>query len=283
MTHRCPMPKPERLLHRACLQLSKLSHLLLMVAGLWLGSMMGCSKSPNDSGVLTVYCAASLQKPLIELAGDFEQRYAIDVQLQFGGTSMLVNQANLTNQADVLISADQFSTDQLFRSGECSEYRSVAIQVPVIATTAQAASKVLSRADLFHRDVKLGLGSIEATSIGKATEAGLGSDAEQLFSQAVVSRTTVTALATDLKVGSLDAAIVWDSTAFQFQLDHVVDQQLAACEEVASACVMSKAAHHQMAQQFVSFLADSEHARRVFSEHQFQLPNVSGQQELDSE
>lgn len=77
----------------------------------------------------------------------------------------------------------------------------------MIVTAEHAASKVVSRADLFQDDQKLGLGSIEATGIGKATKAGLGSDADVLFRHAVVTSTTLASRATDLKLSIVTSCL----------------------------------------------------------------------------
>lgn len=272
---------------KSMINLAGLSCLLMRIV--WLASIfvvcampVGCQDSSEESNVLMVFCAASLQQPITELASRFQQQHAVRIQLQFGGTSLLINQSKLTHHADVLISADQFSTDRMVGSGLCSDCRPVVIQTPVIVTTDKASEKVLSRADLFRENVKVGLGSIEATSIGKAAEAGLGKDSADLFRKAAVIRTTVTALATDLKVGSVDAAIVWRSTANQFQLHIVPDNDLLAISEVASACVMSETSDRQSAVDFINFLSNSDDARQVFSELQFRLPELDRQQEMNS-
>ena len=238
---------------------------------------VGCWSTPLDSNVLKVSCAASLQQPITMLAKRFEKLHSIRIQLQFGGTSMLINQAKLANNADVLISADQFSTDQLVLSKQVSEYVPLVIQTPVIVTTKSAAANIHGTADLLRDDVKLGLGDLRATSIGKATKSGLGSDANTFFQHAVVTRTTVTALATDLKVGSLDAAIVWDSTALQFDLNTVQDEKLGRHSEASSACLMSTSIQRKIAKDFLRFVTRSQEAKRVFADLQFQVAPDSKQ------
>ena len=265
--------------------LPKPSGRLIILFCLTVLSSVGCGPpASNGSQRLTVACAASLQKPITELAMRFQKQHAVQIDLQFAGTSTLINQAQLTQKFNVLISADQFSTDQLIASGHASECLPIVVQTPVIATAKMnrdhvtanhAATKVTSKADLFRSDLRVGLGHIEASSIGKATQKGLGDTADQLFKQAAVTRTTVTALATDLQVGSLDAAIIWDSTATQFQLSSVADKELSTAAEIASACVMNQTDQHQMAQNFVRFLANSKEADQVFSDLMFQRPKRS--------
>ncbi|MEP3480035.1 MAG: molybdate ABC transporter substrate-binding protein [Fuerstiella sp.] len=239
----------------------------------------GCWSAPADSSVLKVSCAASLQQPMTMLAKRFEELHSVRIQLQFGGTSMLINQAKLTNTADVLISADQFSTDELVLSKQACECVPVVIQCPVIVTTKSAGAKIRDRMDLLRDDVKLGLGDFQATSIGKATKEGLGSQASRFFQHAVVTRTTVTALATDLKVGSLDAAIVWDSTALQFGLNTIKDPELTLCSEQTSACLMSTSTSQKVAKDFLRFVTSSQDAEQIFSDLQFQTASDSEQQE----
>lgn len=253
-----------------------ISHAVVLMV---LSSSAGCLRPSSDVDVLKVSCAASLQKPVAVLAKRFEKLHAVRIRLQFGGTSMLINQAKLSNNADVLISADQFSTDQLAQLNLASECVPLVIQSPVIVTSKSAASKICHGADLLRDDVRLGLGDVQATSIGKATKAGLGSDADLFFQHAVVTRSTVTALATDLKVGSLDAAIVWDSTAVQFGLNTISDVELGMCTEAASACVMSASTQQNTAKDFVQFLTHSQDAEQVFSDLQFRTASANEYQE----
>ena len=70
--------------------------------------------------------------------------------------------------------------------------------------------------DLARPDVRAALANPEAASIGRVVKATLGERWRQLADKATVMKPTVTEIATDLSLGAVDAAIVWDAIVPQF-------------------------------------------------------------------
>ena len=80
----------------------------------------GCSGSStsDDSQALTVFAAASLQKPFEELARDLEAEHpGLRVTLSFAGSSDLVAQLSEGATADVLATADETIMDKAVAGG----------------------------------------------------------------------------------------------------------------------------------------------------------------------
>ncbi|MBM6544639.1 molybdate ABC transporter substrate-binding protein [Janibacter sp. YIM B02568] len=80
----------------------------------------GCSGSStsDDSQALTVFAAASLQKPFEELARDLEAEHpGLRVTLSFAGSSDLVAQLSEGATADVLATADETTMDKAVAGG----------------------------------------------------------------------------------------------------------------------------------------------------------------------
>lgn len=241
----------------------------LVICILLVSFTLGCSERPRTTAVLQVACAASLQNPVTTLAKQFSEIHGAEVDLQFGGTSMLINQARLGGDFDVLITADQYSTEQILNTGLVSDSYPVALQTPVLAMPEGSHHDIQQLADLLRSEIRIGLGNEGATSIGKATRKALGDFADPLYHKAVVTRASVTALATDLKVGSIDAAIIWDSTARQFDLSFIEDRELSKASEVASACSLADSKNPDLALMFAIYLSKSDEARQVLSECHF--------------
>lgn len=238
-------------------------------------AVSGCSKGSDTIPTLTVFCAASLEEPVRQLAQEFEQQHRMRIDLQFGGTPLLISQASLSGIADVLISADQLSTELLLSSDANATVFPIARQRPVIAISAFDKGHVKNLKDLYSPNTRLGLGGQEATSIGRTSVQALGNLAPPLYAKAEVIRMSVTALATDLQVGSIDAAIIWNTTARQFQLSTIPDPSLSAASEVASAVVFSERQNRPLALAFASFLSKTTTARQTFRKLGFDVAEAA--------
>jgi len=229
----------------------------------------GCQSRPAPT--LVVLVAASL-RPVAETAA---ADYGSGVELRFGGSEELVTQIALTREvapADVFLPADASYLDA------CGPH--AAVSPPL--TTMQAVA--LTRPDrvpeklaaLTAPGVRLGLASPQTAAIGKLTklrltEAGLW---DTVSARLAVTTDTVTQSANGVKLGTLDAAIVWDATARQFAPDLVGTPlpELSGVRAEVRAAVLSGSRRPEAAAAFVAFLA-GDGGRRAFADHGFAPPD----------
>ncbi|MCX6872465.1 MAG: extracellular solute-binding protein [Verrucomicrobia bacterium] len=238
--------------------------LLLAVA---LAAILWLSRGPPAArgGTLTVYCAAGLKQAVEAAAADYQRECGTAVSLQFGGTGTLLSQLRVARRGDLFVAADDGSLADARKSGVIREVLPLARQYPVIAVRKGNPKQIRTLDDLLRADVRVALANPEAASIGRATQAALGARWQALASHAAVMKPTVTELASDLSLGTVDAAILWDSTVGQFAgLGWVEVPELTARVETASVAVLASCTQPVAGLRFARYLAAPEKGGAVF-------------------
>jgi molybdenum ABC transporter molybdate-binding protein len=243
---------------------------LLLAAAL--AALVWFSRRPAAAhgGTLTVFCAAGLKQALEVAAADYQRECGTAVHLQFGGSGTLLSQVRIAKQGDLFIAADDGILALAHEAEVIREVLPLACQHPVIAVRSGNPKRLFSLADLLRSDVRVALANPEAASIGRATQAALGAQWEALASRATVMKPTVTEIASDLSLGTVDAAIVWDSTVGQFAgLECVEVPELKGRVENASAAVLASSTQAAAALRFARYLAAPEKGGAMFQQHGF--------------
>jgi molybdate transport system substrate-binding protein len=176
---------------------------------------------------LVMLVAAGMRNPVEKILQAYEQEYGVRVEVQYGGSNMLLNQlkVNKFEQPDLFLAADAFYTDQAVADGLAAEVLPLARQEPVIAFRTDRSSEIDSWEDLLGDGVRWSLADPEQAAIGRTTRAVLeslprGDDARSnlwasLEDQTIrlgVFKPTVNEVANDIKIGAVDFGIVWSST-----------------------------------------------------------------------
>ena len=239
---------------------------LVLVAALLAAS--GCQSRPAPT--LVVLVAASLRPVAEAVAAD----YGGGIELRFGGSEELVTQIALAREvapADVFLPADASYLDA------CGPHP--AVTAPLTTMRAVALTRPdrvpADLASLTAPGVRLGLASPQTAAIGKLTKLRLAEAGrwEVLNARLAVTTDTVTQSANGVKLGTLDAAIVWDATARQFAPDLVGTPlpELAGVRAEVRAAVLASSRRPEAAAAFLAFLAGAD-GRRAFAAHGFAPP-----------
>jgi molybdate transport system substrate-binding protein len=227
---------------------------------------------PRPAEPLVMLVAAS-QRPVAEqVAADFERDYGIPVELRFGGSEELVTQLKLLRgvaPADVFLPADASYLD------ECGPHP--VVSPPLTAMTAVALTPPdrvpADFAALTAPGVRLGLASPETAAIGKLARRHLTASGRWSAVEArlAVTTDTVTQSANAVKLGALDAAIVWDATARQFAPGLVGTPlpELAGITADVRAAALAGSRRPADAAELLAFLADPAGGGRAFAAHGF--------------
>ena len=219
---------------------------------------------------LTAYCAAGLKKPVEAIAERYRGERGVEVKLQFGGTGTLLANLRAAQQGDLFITADQAGIDDGKKYDLIREVIPLVTQRPVIAVRAGNPKGIKTLADLQRDDVKLALVNPEAAAIGRVVKAKLAAAYEPLAAHATVQKLTVTEIASDLSLGSVDAAIVWDSTVTQFKgIEAVEAPEISTHVEKASVGVLAFSKQSPAALRFARYLAAPEKGGEVFKQNGF--------------
>ncbi len=215
----------------------------LVIAGL-MAFMWGFSKeaarntSGTDASPLVLYCAAGMQAPVSQIAAAYEREFGRRIDIQYGGSGSLLSQVQVARQGDLFLAGDDSYLDTAAAKGLVAE-RMLAVRLTPVLLVAKGNPKgVTGLADLTREGVRVALGAPEAASIGQTTKrlceaAGLWEQIKAAVeTRGGVFKPTVNEVGTDVKLGSVDAGIVWDSVAHLFpELEAV---PLAGAESVAA-------------------------------------------------
>ncbi len=249
-----------------------------LVGGLALFALPLClyaceSRTSAARHAMVVYCAAGLKGAVEAASAQYEQKTGTQIQLQYGGSGQLLSAIEVTRTGDVFIPADESYVRAARERKLIAESAAVARQRPVIAVRAGNPKRIRSIADLSRADVRVALANPETASIGRVTKRILSEAGqwEGIAKNAAVMKPTVSDVANDVQLGTVDAAVVWDATVSQLGgIDAVTTPELSAHTEEVLACVLSSAGTPAEALRFITYLAapalgGSEFAKRGYA------------------
>jgi len=181
----------------------------------------GADSRQVSSQPLVLYCAAGVNPPVAEIVKEYERDLGVTVRVQYGGSGTLLSNLRVAQTGDLYLAADA-SYVQLARAQDLiAETIPLATQRPVIASAKGNPKEIQSAKDLLREDVRVALGNPDAASIGKQTEAalskaGLWESLKRAVQSRGVFKPTVNDVANDVKIGTVDAGVVWDAVARQY-------------------------------------------------------------------
>ncbi len=186
-----------------------------LVVLLFLGRGQGSGAGAAD---LMMYCAAAERLAVEKIAADYQQEYGTSVRLQFGGSNTLLSQIEVARSGDLYLAADESYIEMARKKGLAAEKLPLARMRPVLAVQSGNPKNIRGLQDLLRDDVRAALGNPDQPAIGKRikrllTEAGMWEQVEKHVAATGVFKPTEPEIANDLKLGSVDVGIIWDSTA----------------------------------------------------------------------
>jgi molybdate transport system substrate-binding protein len=221
---------------------------------------------------LVVYCAAGLKRPVEAVARNYETRYGVPVQLQYGGSQTLLSGIEASGRGDLYLAAD----DSYIRIGRdkglLAETIDLARQTLVVAVPQGNPKKIRKLDDLLAEGIRLSFANPEAAAAGKVGRDALqkGGHWEAVRKRIVVFKPTVNDVANDVSVGAVDAGIVWDAVLRQMPgLEEVPLPELAGATSRVAVAVLRATTQPAAALRFARFLAARDAGLPVFGEQGF--------------
>jgi len=182
--------------------------------------------------VIKVYCASAVVDPLNKILDQFNSsklatsKNMVANIVRSGGSGALAGQLSaeaqtgVPNMADVFICADSNRIVQLIDQNVIEDSFPIAAQFPVIAVRYDSdlnLNQINDLQSLLNLEIKLGVGSVSSAIGFETTRVANLKGCEQLLqTRKTAEFENVMSMAQALSLGSIDAAIVWDSTVAQF-------------------------------------------------------------------
>lgn len=214
---------------------------------------------------LVVYCAAALRPALEATAAEYEREAGVRVEFSFGNSEQVLAAA-LTGRGDILLPADDSYVKLAAGRGLVRTTVPLARMRAVVLTRPGNPRRIARFDDLLDPKLKLGQANPDAAAIGKVTRDHLRALGrwDALAANTIAYLGTVTEAANAVKVGSLDAAVVWDAVASNYP-----DLAVVRLPELDGAVgrvelAVLKSAAGPAADRFAAFVRDPDRGGRHF-------------------
>jgi molybdenum ABC transporter molybdate-binding protein len=242
--------------------------LLLLLVGYLIWQARN-KKTGGVSGALLFYCAAGVKPPVEMVAADYEEEYGLDINLQYGGSGTLLSNLRVARKGDLFLAADESYVAIAREQGLVHESIQLAKMKPVIATRRDGDLQITAIEDLMREDLRVAIANPDAASIGRVTKR-IFEDVNvwgKLKEKVAVFKPTVTDVANDIKVGSVDVGIIWDATANHYpEIRAIRLPVFDRYQETITAGVLTSADDPTSALTFLRFLSARDRGLLKFQE-----------------
>ncbi|WP_242867453.1 molybdate ABC transporter substrate-binding protein [Clostridium ljungdahlii] len=246
-----------------------LSLLLVCVAFIGCGQKQQSTTTNNDTDkkTLLIYCAAGVNKPMEEIAKEFEKKYGAKVQYTYANSSELISQMEVSKKGDLCVLASNEDYETANKKGLVLARKDLVYHVPVIAVPKGNPVGIKTLNDFKKPGVKVILGDSKTSPLGKLAsklfqKQGIES---QVKNNVVSTVTTVNEMVTFVSMKKADASIMWEDNALNASksIDLVQipkDQNLIKTVPIAA---LKSSKDKELCNKFISF-AVSDQAKSIF-------------------
>ncbi|NQT82649.1 extracellular solute-binding protein [bacterium] len=255
---------------------------LLLLGSVVAGGLLfaGCRRGNNDDHdvptakpKLLLYCGAGIRPVVAEIIQAFEKKHNAAIEADYAGANILLSRIKLTKRGDLYMPGDIRYVQQAGRGGLIASSREACYFIPVILVRKGNPKRIHGVADFPRDGLCLGLGDPKACAIGRVSIEILrrnGVNLDDLERNVAFRSLTVNELGVHIKVGKIDATIVWDAIAAQYPNEGEIvpipkDKNVVSTVPVA---VLRSSKHPKEAAAFQEFVI-SEEGRGIFAKHHY--------------
>ncbi len=247
----------------------------LVVSLMWDGS------APESADTIFVYCAANMRKAVEAAAEDYEKEFGIQIELDIDGSGTLLGKIGeekasekKVKRGDLYLAADQSYIAEARKRGLVVEEFPLARMRPVIAVRRGNPKSIRGIQDLLRDEVEVAICNPEQAAVGRTARKALQEAKiwDKVAERVEVMKPKVTDLANDVTLGSVDAAVVWDSTVAMYEkLEAIRVPEFDARVMNVTIAVTSYTASPPSALRFARFLSSSDRGLPHFKSFGFDV------------
>jgi len=222
---------------------------------------------------LVVYCAASNKSVIEAIRRDYEAAFGRAVTIQYGSAQTLLASMQVSRSADLFLPADTSYLDMARRIGFGLVEYPLARMNAVLAVPLGNPKAIRTFSDLLRPGVRVAQASAESAAIGKLTRETLSHSGnwDRLAANTVVFKTTVNDVANDVKLGSVDAGIVFDAVLHDYEtLERVAIPELESIQAHVSIGLIASSPKVRAASHFARFASARDKGLAHYRAHGFQ-------------
>ena len=270
---------PSTAKRRGAMTLSTLLALAFLLLAILIGLLILGSRGhrQNDTPQLLLYCAAGLRYPLEPIVEQYRKECGVEVRVQYGGSQSLLSQLEVSHAGDLFLAADDSYLAVAQDKGLVAETIPLAIMRPVLVIGPNTKEIPTSIAQLLELRWRIACGNPGAAAIGSLTRScleatGQWDEYERQVTDSGVFKATVNDVANDVKLGSVDAGIVWDATAAQYPELRVVNvPELADARAKVEIGILASAKNATAALRFARFVAACDRGLKQFASSHYEV------------
>ena len=227
------------------------------------------SAAPALSGSLFVHCAAGIKDPVAEIAKKFEAETGVKVEIAYANSGQLLGQIETTHVGDVYVPGDvSFADKAVEKKLAVGAPRPFSWFVPGIYVRKGNPKGIRVLADLARPGVGLALAD-DSAAIGKLQSDLFrknGIDAQALKRNVKVSPAMVTDVALAVKMGTVDAGLIWSALGSLYPEDAeiVLIPKAQNVVGAVAACTLAGSKNPKAAAAFLDYLV-SDKGRAVLT------------------
>jgi molybdenum ABC transporter molybdate-binding protein len=200
----------------------------------------------------------------------YREECGVEVHVQYGGSNLLLSQIEVSRRGDLYLAGEVGYVEQGRQKGLIAEVFPVCYVRPVIGVRKGNPKNITSCADLVRDDVRLAVVNPEAGALGKVVRRELAPTSiwdrvHDAVQKRGVYKPNVMEVANDVKLGSADAAFLWDCTVAQMpELEAVTVPEFQDVREQFTLGVLKNSTQPTGALRFARYLTACDRGLEVF-------------------
>lgn len=217
---------------------------------------------------LFVYCGAGMKKPFQDIADGFEKETGCKMTVNFANAAQIQTQINTAKEGDLFIAGSEVELKPI--KDLVTDQLPLVKHIPVLAVQKGNPKAIQGLQDLTKEGIRLVLGDVESTPIGKIADKAL-KDAKILDKVDIVSRAlTAPPMATALANDECDAVIIWKENVNTELLDIVDTADLNTYVKKVPAASLSTSKDNEARDAFLNYLK-SEKAIAIWEKYGYEI------------